>query len=186
MIVAVRILRDALRRGDRATAGTALIEFAMVLPALLLLFLGGYQMSDASACKRKVTITSRALADMVSQYTTMTAAEADTVLAASTQIMAPYSVGQAQVRVSEITLSGGGKKAAKIIWSRGRNALPRDVGSYVAEFPADLRVKGDTYIFAEVIYAYKPQLGSIIPPVNFGQTLYMLPRKSATVSCDDC
>ena len=173
--------QDALRRILPDRRGTALIEFAMVLPVLLLLFLGGYQLSDASACKRKVTITARALADITSQYTTLTTSEADTVLAAAQQIMAPYDLANAQVRVSEITLSS--KKNAKIIWSRGRNTTARTVGTTLTDFPADLKIaKGDTYIFAEVSYSYDPKIGNLVPPVSFEQTLYMLPRKSATVT----
>ena len=162
--------------------GTPLIEFAITLPVILLLFLGGYQLSQASACKRKVTITARALADIISQYTILSPSEADNVLAASQQIMAPYDLGGAQIRVSEITLSGTGKKGAKVVWSRALNATARDEGSYVAEFPADLRVKGDTYIYSEVLYNYNPLLGNLVPPVSFTQSLYMLPRKSATVT----
>lgn len=169
------------RRWCADRRGTALIEFAIVLPSMLLLFLGGYQMSDASACKRKVTITARALADMTSQYTTMSQAEADTVLSASVQIMAPYNVANAHVRVSEITMTGNGKNGPKIVWSRAQNAVPRVVGSVVTEFPPSLRNKGDTYILAEISYDYNANLGTLIPPVSFVQTLYMLPRKSATV-----
>ena len=180
VISAVRAMARGVRDDRR---GVALIEFAMVLPVLLLLFLGGYQLSDASACKRKVTITARALADITSQYTTLTKSEADTVLAAAQQIMAPYDLANAEVRVSQITLTSTGKKGAKIVWSRARNTTERAVNSVVTEFPADLRLaKGDTYIYAEVSYNYDPKIGNLVPPVSFEQTLYMLPRKSAKVT----
>lgn len=44
---------------------------------MLILYLGGVQLQDAMACKRKVTITARAAVDLISQNTTgqMTGAE---------------------------------------------------------------------------------------------------------------
>lgn len=71
--------------------GTALIEFTIALPVLLLLFLGGYQLSDAITARRKVTIMTRAVGDMTSQYRALTTNELDGLMNGSTQILAPYA-----------------------------------------------------------------------------------------------
>jgi len=51
----------------RDRSGAAMIEFAMVLPVLLGLFLGTFVISDTLHCYRKVTASARTLADLVSR-----------------------------------------------------------------------------------------------------------------------
>ncbi|HET9512265.1 MAG TPA: pilus assembly protein, partial [Sphingomonas sp.] len=77
-----------LTRLGRDRRGTALMEFAFALPVLIILFLGSYQMSDAIACKRRVTIMTRAIGDMTSQYREISGTDLDTLMGASTQILA--------------------------------------------------------------------------------------------------
>lgn len=158
---------------------TALVEFAASAPVLLLLFLGGYQLADASACKRKATTVARAIADMVSQYTIISESELRDLLTASTQIMSPYAVDAAQVRVSLITVNNKGK--GKVTWSCGFHIGARVVATNISDLPSDLAEKGDVYILSEVKYNYDRHLGNLIPAINFSQNLYMLPRRSQTI-----
>lgn len=176
------------RRPLRALAtdqgGLALIEFAITLPVLILLFFGAYQLLDASACKRRVTITTRAVADITSQNETVTPAKLDAVLAASTQIMTPYDVNSATLRVSEITVDSLFRP--KVVWSQPLRTTALTPGSTFNAMPASMRVPGATYILAEVSYNYDRHLGNLIPALTFQQSLYMLPRKTFTVDCSTC
>lgn len=167
----------ALRRLASNRRGLALIEFAIVLPVLVTLLFGAYQLLDASACKRRVTITTRAIADLVSQNERVTTTDVDTILSAATQIMSPYPVSKAQVRVSEVAISSGG--AAKVEWSRG--ASPHAKYASLQNRPSGMSTPGAYYIYSEVIYSYDTIMPSIIAPMTFKQTLIMLPRKSASV-----
>ena len=76
-----------LARDTRAVTAT---EFAIVLPFLVAMYLGGYQLSDAISAYRKVTTATRTVADLTSQFPSVSDAELDTVLAASQQVMTPY------------------------------------------------------------------------------------------------
>lgn len=162
-------------RSDRR--GLALIEFAIVLPVLVTLLFGAYQILDASACKRRVTITTRAVADLVSQNERVTTADVDTILSAATQIMAPYSVANAQVRVSEVAINATG--AARVEWSRG--ASPYAKNTPLANWPSGMSAPDSYYIYSEVTYSYNTIMPKIIAPMTFKQTLIMLPRKSVSV-----
>lgn len=44
----------------RDRRGVAMVEFALILPVMLVLYLGGAQLQDGIACNRKVTIATRA------------------------------------------------------------------------------------------------------------------------------
>jgi Flp pilus assembly protein TadG len=168
--------------GDQRAA--ALVEFAFILPFCFLLFLGGYQLSDAIACRRKVTLTARAVADLTSQYSIISASQVDTVLNASTQVMTPYQLSNATARVSEITTNASGD--GFVTWSRSVNGTALTKTSPFT-LPSALKVANTSYIYADVGYTYTPSVTySVLGTVNFTTPIYMVPRLSAQVTCSDC
>lgn len=172
----IRSLRNDAR-------GMAMVEFAMVLPILITLFLGGYQLTQASACQRRVTIVARSIADLVSRYDTISAAEVGTILDASTQIMAPYDVAAAQSRVSLIKVDAA--RNVTVVWSVTKNGVERPTGTFTG-LPAAMRIANSYYVLGEVAYDYRPIGGQFAWPINFTQSLFMVPRKSTYVDCSTC
>ena len=166
----------------RGTRGTALIEFAIALPVLLILFVGGYQLSDAIACKRKVTIMTRAVGDITSQNRTVSTADLDALLAASTSIVAPYAADKARLRVTQITVEDSGT-VFQVNWSRGYNASALPVGRYYASaLPAAYRQPNMVFIYAQSAYAYDSLLTQYFKSITFADDIWLLPRKSSTIS----
>jgi Flp pilus assembly protein TadG len=60
----LRRLSASARRLACDARGVALVEFAICLPVLILLYLGAYVISDAITCNRKVTRSARAVTDL--------------------------------------------------------------------------------------------------------------------------
>lgn len=173
----------ALRRDRR---GLALIEFAMILPILLILYLGSVQLQDGISCNRKVTIATRGVADLIAQNATgsTTQREIDNSLAAATQVMAPYPAARAMIRLTHVTIDNNYQ--ARVDWSRALNGIP-DVKGTVATIPTQMRVRGVSFLIARVTYAYQPPTNfGFIGPIKLGDSLIMLPRNSSAVTCVDC
>jgi Flp pilus assembly protein TadG len=171
-------------RGD--ARGVALVEFALILPVMLILYLGGVQLQDAMACKRKVTITARAAADLISQNTTgkMTGAEVQSNLVAATQVMQPYSAGDAQVRVSEVSTDAKGNTS--VVWSRGLGIPPYSKGQAV-DIPSAMKTPNATFLLAQVNYAYRPPTSfGQFGPMTLSDSLWMVPRNTDQIACPDC
>lgn len=178
-----RILPGAL--SDKR--GVSLVEFALVLPVLITLYLGSFQLEDAISCNRKITIATRAVADLVSQNQTgsTSAAEVDGDLYAATMVLAPYSSTAAVIRVTEVATDLTGKTTVQ--WSRGLNGTGYTIGSTVTTIPTAMKIPGSYFLFAEVTYSY-------VPGVNFGfvnamklyDSIYMLPRNTTSITCSDC
>lgn len=165
-----------LRSDDR---GAALIEFAIVLPFLILLFIGGFQLMDALSAYRKVGSTARALADLTTQNTTMSDSQADEILNASRQIMVPYSPGNAVLRISQIQINNN--KQAIVSWSRSLNGTALNTGDVIT-IPTTLATPGSYYILSEINYLYRPNVaGSLIGTIPFSQNMFMSPRNSAFI-----
>jgi len=168
----------------RDRRGVALTEFAFTFPVLLLLFLGGYQVSDGIACKRKVGITNRTIADLGTRSESVTAADVDGMLAAATQVMAPYREANADVRLSEVFTNALG--VTKVVWSRGRGTTARAQGSIV-DLPAPLRASGNYLLMSEITYAYDPgPRFAMVGAKTLSDSLFMSPRNSVSVPCNDC
>lgn len=183
MRVRARLRRHGLRLGRR---GTSLVEFALVLPTLILLYLGSYQIEDIVACNRKVTIATRAAADLISQNLTGTvvAANIDGDLYAATLTLAPYTSTNAIVRLTEVATDNNGNTTVQ--WSRGYNATGYTKGA-AATIPTAMKIPGTYFLFSEVTYNYAPAANfGLVNSMGLYDSLYMLPRNSTSITCSDC
>ena len=176
-------LLQRLRAFARAQGGMAAVEFAVTLPFLLTAYLGGVELGDGIAIDRKVAITTRAVADLAAQYTTIYNADMSNILGASSVIISPYSSSPLAVTVSEVTVDAKGN--ATVTWSDTLNGTARAVGSSVS-LPGTLGAATGSvysYIWGEVSYGYTPKLGYVMTgTVNLSNQIFMSPRQSVSVT----
>lgn len=163
--------------GDNS--GLAAVEFAMVVPLMLVLFFGTVEFSSALAIDRKVTVMARTLSDLTSQNLAVTDAQIANFRNAGVGIMTPYDPTPIKATITELYVDPT-TKAARVQWSKGD--APRGAGSTVA-IPAALQV-GDTYlIYSEVSYNYVPVVGYVMAKagINMSDFNYTRPRQSLCV-----
>jgi Flp pilus assembly protein TadG len=169
-----------LRDFAHAQRGMAAVEFAMLLPFMLTVYLGGVEIGDGFAIDRKVAITTRAVADLASRYTKIKNADMTSILNATSAIVAPYAAGPLGVTVSQVTVDAQGN--ATITWSDTLNGTARAVGSPVT-LPGTLTIAGASYIWGEVKYDYTPTLGYVMTGTwSLTNQIFMSPRASASVT----
>lgn len=159
----------------------AAVEFALTLPFLVLLYFGSVELTQGVTLNRQVALTSTTIATIVSQYTTISAStQLADILAASTQILAPYGSGTPKVVVSLITIDAN--KNATITWSQTLNGTARIAGTPVT-VPTNLDIASTTLIWSETYYAYTPVLDFMgVGPFNLYASIYMVPRESNTIN----
>jgi Flp pilus assembly protein TadG len=165
------------RRDIRAVSA---VEFALVLPFLLALYIGGIELSQAISINRKATLVARTVSDLVAQAEEekITPAEVEGILNAAEAIMAPYPASNTRVVVSSVEITDDG---ATVLWSRARNASQRAKGDSVT-LPPGIGAETASIIMAEVHYPYTPTLGSdIIGNIDLSETIYMRPRQVPVV-----
>ena len=164
--------------------GVAASEFAMSLPFLVLLYIGGYQLSDAISAYRKVAVATRTVADLTSQYTSVSYDDIDEILNASAQVLSPYKISAAKITVSQIAISSSG--VATVDWSRGKNIAGLTRGTAFT-LPASVRTPSTFVIVASINYTYTPVAASgMIGTIPFQDQIIMGPRSSVQVDCRSC
>jgi Flp pilus assembly protein TadG len=174
-----RILR-LWRRWRADNRGVAAVEFAIAFPVLLVVYLGGYEISQGMATYRKVSDTTIELANVAAQYTTMGSLDVQSVMNASSQIMAPYPTQNLTIVLSEITTDDSNN--ATVTWSQTYNgATPLTVGAAIT-LPAGLSAKDTSYILVQTTYLYTPVAGAAyVGPIPMTDQIYMLPRSSPSI-----
>lgn len=164
----------------RDQRGVSAVEFAMLLPLMVTLYLGGVEVSQGISVDRKVTLTARTLSDLVSQYSSINNAGMTNILKASTAVISPFPSGSLQSTVSLVTIDANSK--ATITWSDTLNGTARSKGSTVT-LPSALVVPNTSLVWSEVTYSYKPTIGYVITgTMTLKDQLYMRPRLSDTIS----
>ncbi len=160
-------LPRSLRRFARSRRGVAAVEFALVLPFMLVLYFGVVEVSQGVSADRKLTLLSRSLADLTGRVPSVTTAELDSIFAASTAVMHPYDTEGLGMSIASIVVKPVGSEGAvrgEVCWSEQRNGgggLPRTAGSTV-DVPEGFRTPNTTYILAEVRKPYKPTIGYVV------------------------
>jgi Flp pilus assembly protein TadG len=169
-----------LRRFRRDSRGIAAVEFALVLPLMVTLYLGGIEVSEGISIDRKVSLTTRAVADLVSQGTTITNADMANIMNAAKAVAAPYPSGKLKVIVSSIKIDGN--KKATVEWSDALNTAARAKGDTVT-LPDGLLLPNTWIIWGEASYMYQPTIGyTITGAINLKDQIYMRPRNQDFVS----
>ena len=152
----------------------------MLLPLMLTLYLGTVEISQGVAIDRKVTLTTRTVADLASQASSIVAADMTNIFNASSSVIQPYDSTKLKLVVSQITIDAN--SSAKIAWSCTQGGTKHAVGSAVT-LPSALLVPSTSLIWSEVSYSYKPTIGYVVTgTLNLSDQIYMRPRLSDSIT----
>jgi Flp pilus assembly protein TadG len=166
-----------MHRFVRDSRGVSAVEFALVLPLMLTLYIGGAEVSQALSANRKVTLVSRTIADLTAQSSSITSGRMTDFLNASAAIMYPFAASNLKVTVSCVAIDSAGR--ATIKWSETLNGTKQATGASVT-LPGALNVRSTSLLWSEAQYAYTPTIGYVISgTTNLRDQMYMSPRIAA-------
>jgi Flp pilus assembly protein TadG len=176
--------------------GIAAIEFALIVPIMLVMFFGTVELSSGVAVDRKITLVARTLSDLTSQWSAQSSAgmadsDLQNIFTASIAILTPYSATPTKATLSEIYVDSN--QIAKIKWSKAATIAngatqatltpsSHNVGDVVTVPPA-LSVKQSYLILSEVSYLYTPAVGYVMGKagVTLSEVAYTRPRQLVCV-----
>jgi Flp pilus assembly protein TadG len=170
----------ALWRDRRAVSA---VEFALILPLILLAYVGVVEVSNLLTVMRRVETVASTAADLTTQVKQVSDSDLSDIVAASTSILTPYPTGPLKLVLTSVVADGNNNTTVK--WSYSSSGSGRVAGSsYTA--PAGTTQANSSVIIAEVTYAFTPLLNlpQIFSPgsLTLQRTFYARPRRSLTVA----
>ncbi|TCP89689.1 Flp pilus assembly protein TadG [Rhizobium sp. PP-CC-2G-626] len=175
----------------RDRQGTSGIEFALIAPILLMIYLGAFELSVGFNMSQKVSQATGTVADILSQKTEVTPTELDGMKNVALSIMAPFSISKYTLKVSGIRVTAPG--VGVVAWSRDeRGGTPYAVNATVS-VPSDLTVLNTFVVRSEFTVPYELML--FTPPgikdnslsiMNLSENYYYRQRVGLGISCSLC
>ena len=181
-------LRKTALSGFRACAsGVAAIEMAVVVPAMLTVYFGIVDLTNAISASRRVTMTASTMADLVTQSgsPTTSRAELQGFLQAAGSIIQPFSANGLAVEIYGFRETND---VPAQIWRQTNGVSCPDSAP-----PVDLdRVRllasdSNDVIVARVCYTVAPIVGQVVQAnLNLSDQITLRPRNTARIDCPDC
>jgi Flp pilus assembly protein TadG len=172
--------RSCLRRFARDRTGVSAVEFALMLPVMLTLYIGAVEVGNGYAISFKSTLAARTVTDLASQYISIYNSDMTNILGAASTVLTPYPNANVVVTLSEVTTNAQG--VGKVVWSNSLNGTARVATTTVA-LPTKLQTPNITIMYGEVTYPYTPSLGYVLTgTISIYQSFFFYPRMSTTIA----
>ena len=171
-------VRHNARRLAGDVSGNAAVDFAILLPVLLALFLGVVEVTSVLRVDRKVIDAAQTTADLVSQRREVDNAQLNDIITAAELIFEPFpasamKVGIVGVRYDEDT------GAPEVDWTKTKNGGSVPNALSVAQ---GLGEEGEGVIVVRVTYDYTPVFFDfILSAMEIEETAVLRPRRSTYV-----
>ena len=170
MRVARKFLRDE--------RGTAVLEFAFLLPVLLLLFVGVIELTNILRLDRKIVDATQTVADLVTQRRDVNDAQINDILKAAELILEPFPATASSIGIVGVHYDPDTGDPA-VDWTKSQNggSVPNALA-----LAAGLGEPGEGVVVVRVTYAYSPLVFDFISFVtNLEETAVLRPRRSSVV-----
>jgi Flp pilus assembly protein TadG len=186
---AIRPSIASLRSLLKDRRGLGGVEFAIVTPLLIMIYVGAFELSLGFTVAGKAARASSAVADLVSQQPDVNSTYLGNMSNVVKSILAPYEGSKFTLKISGIEVTGANQ--GTVIWSRDQNgAVPYAVNSTTtvpAQFTATKAFVIRTELVVEhEVLLFASSLASSTKTVDLSKTAYFRSRQAEIIKCPDC
>ncbi len=178
-----------LKAFRKNTRGVAAIEFAMILPVMVLILAGLIDITNLFYANRKITLATNTIGDLITQIPNkITESQMDGIYNASRPILDPIPDDMLEISVDTYRLVGG---AVKKVWHYGNGTFTCNAGIPETKLKMKIRplmADGNDVVVTTGCVQVKTLTGMAISQRTFNleETVILRPRQSDTLECDDC
>ncbi|MDK9722248.1 MAG: pilus assembly protein [Rhodospirillales bacterium] len=160
--------------------GAAAVEFALLAPLMLAIYLGVIELTSLLLVERKIIAATETVADLVSQESVITPDEVDDVITAARRIFDPYDTAQLTLNIASIRFNTD-TGAPEIEWQRITSSSDGD--STILTQAVDMGKPGEGVVIAYLTYSHTPIFGILTGTVLLDEISFLRPRLAPVVKC---
>jgi Flp pilus assembly protein TadG len=165
----------------RAEEGMALVEFSLVFPILLILFVGTVEFSEGFAVNRKLTNAASTVSDLVAQVPQVSDADLSDIAEVAETLMQPYQAANLGLVVTSVEADADNNTTVGWSYAHGSGATARTGGTPLV-LPAGLTEPNSSVIVAETSYQFTPTVAYFLTgDITLTGRAYFRPRVSRVV-----
>ncbi|SHG96188.1 Flp pilus assembly protein TadG [Kaistia soli DSM 19436] len=170
----------------QSASGLAALEFALILPMMLTLYIGGVEVNDAVSIKRKLNHATAAMADLVAQSSqNLSAASVADIFGAGKSIVEPYE--KALLKATVIGVSMDANKKATVAWAQAFNGATCPAKGGTVSVPANLAVANGFLVMVDASYAFTPKIGYVLTGTfDMKDSILQQPRLGKAITGPTC
>ncbi|MCD2184054.1 TadE/TadG family type IV pilus assembly protein [Rhizobium sp. GN54] len=196
----VSFMPASLRRLARGREGAGAVEFAILVPLLLVGYIGAYELSVAMSVYNKVGRTSSTISDLLTQDNSVGSDELNNARMAANTILAPYQVSADNLSYEIVGIQIDDDGNATVAWSRDEhdNWVTSMTKGTTVPLPEDMTKTKSFIVMTTVTMDYKIELVEKVLPFLRGsstteildpklkRTSYSRLRKGSELPCSVC
>lgn len=196
-----RALLRRLRAFWADRRGVGGVEFALIAPLLLCLYVTAFELTIGLSMAKRTTRTASTIADLVTQQSSVTPTMLATMKDVANSIFAPYTLNwktnsvsapprEATLKITGVKLDASGNPTVAWSWDQN-NGKPYVVGSPV-DVPKDMRTPDSFLVHAEMsvnheLFMVMPGLmPSQLKTVTISRQYFYRQRVGSEITCSGC
>ncbi|MEA3533278.1 TadE/TadG family type IV pilus assembly protein [Rhizobium sp. CC-YZS058] len=179
------------RRLRADTKGVAAIEFAMLAPILLMIYLGAFNLSIGFDLDRRTARAASTVADLLTQRDQTDKATLDSMKTVTESILAPFTVTNYTLKMTAIKVTAAG--VGTVLWSRDQAGNKPYAKGAIVVVPTDLSTINSVLVHSELTVPYQlslftpmPSAANSVSIINLSKDYYFRQRVGDDIKCPDC
>ncbi|WP_322987760.1 MULTISPECIES: TadE/TadG family type IV pilus assembly protein [unclassified Hoeflea] len=175
-------------RGNRDGVGA--VEFALIAPVLIVLYMGSLEISVAMSVNKKLARAASTVADLITQEDFVDKAKLASMDNVAQAVMTPFKSNGMVLKVTGIDINSAG--IAKVAWSwKNDNTKPYATNS-TQTLPANLAIPDTFLVRTELEFPYDMMMflpdskGLEYRTLNMKKTYHLRQRIGTELDCSNC
>ena len=187
-------LRKSFSRLTKSEDGVGAVEFALIVPVLLILYVGALELSVAMSIDKKVAKATSISTDLITQGTSTDKSTLQEMLGVARSVVAPFDSSSLNKQVVGIQVDAAGNST--IAWSWDETNTRPLVNDDPITIPDAFEIPNTFLLQTTVDMDYDllmlvPEgeggLGGFIErTINLNKVYYLHQREADTITCSDC
>lgn len=183
-------LHRTVSRFRKEHGGVGAVEFALIAPVLIVLYVGSLEISVAMSVNKKIARASSSVADLVTQQTTVNKTFLKTMVDVAESVVAPFSINGLKVAVTGINIDASGNGVVAWSWNEA-NGQAYSPGSTITvptqlKIPSTFLVRTDVKMNHELMLILPGLKGVDAKTLTMEKTYHLRQRKGDSIDCTNC